>query len=399
MNNYEIRANEQYQSNEIYFNGKPDEDTRNALKGLGMRWNHKKLCWYGFKSADEINAALGGTVEVVATTNTKQEHIKIYWNGIQIDGGELVKTYISKNSDGVIRLYVRDDCSGRLPFDLVDVENETDWYTDYFDTDHTTITPEHALYKYFEYAQKKYEIHDLKRCVSWRKQRIAKGKDRTGIYEKELAEYEQRLAEAEKNLGADPGQPTAEDLAKIESERLARENEIKEKEQAEEQRREENYRCKRGNGKRTLDKFMELFPLKEGDTKVIIEWSEHPAISGFWNDNELEMSLTAADLALGVLDDTQNRERETAIGSGWYDKTSFKIVWTDENGEESSYTGRYDLGDGEHGLINHIANFGEWERTHDTFGKVKENPEEATEILELVKRFRKEVEGCQQQKE
>lgn len=49
---YEIRANSQYNSNEVYFSGKPSEATRNALKALKMRWNGVKKCWYGF--ADEF---------------------------------------------------------------------------------------------------------------------------------------------------------------------------------------------------------------------------------------------------------------------------------------------------------------------------------------------------------
>lgn len=60
-----------------------------------------------------------------------------------------------------------------------------------------------------------------------------------------------------------------------------------------------------------------------------------------------------------------------------------------ENPEESTYQGRYDLGDGEGGLLNHIRNFGEWHRTHEEFGAEKKNPDKTNEILEFVKMLEK----------
>ena len=65
------------------------------------------------------------------------------------------------------------------------------------------------------------------------------------------------------------------------------------------------------------------------------------------------------------------------------------LTLTDENGEDSTYSGRYDIGDGEGGLLNHIRNFGEWHRTHEEFGKEKAIPDETNEILEFVKMLEK----------
>ena len=57
---YQIIANEQYSgSNEIYFDRKPSEEIRDALKSLRMRWHSKKSCWYGFVPAEEIAKAIG----------------------------------------------------------------------------------------------------------------------------------------------------------------------------------------------------------------------------------------------------------------------------------------------------------------------------------------------------
>lgn len=45
---------------EIYFASKPSAEAREALKGLKMRWNGSKKCWYGFASAADVAEALQG---------------------------------------------------------------------------------------------------------------------------------------------------------------------------------------------------------------------------------------------------------------------------------------------------------------------------------------------------
>lgn len=62
---YEIRENAEYNSREVYFDGKPAAETREALKGLKMRWNPKKVCWYGYAAEHEIIAAIQGA-ELIA---------------------------------------------------------------------------------------------------------------------------------------------------------------------------------------------------------------------------------------------------------------------------------------------------------------------------------------------
>lgn len=56
--NYTITVNETYNSKEIYFDSKPGEAIREALKTLKFRWNRKKSCWYGFASESEIIEAI-----------------------------------------------------------------------------------------------------------------------------------------------------------------------------------------------------------------------------------------------------------------------------------------------------------------------------------------------------
>lgn len=61
---YTITLNKQFNSYEVAFLGKPDQETRNNLKHLKYRWNPKKCIWYGFSTEDELVAALsGGTTE------------------------------------------------------------------------------------------------------------------------------------------------------------------------------------------------------------------------------------------------------------------------------------------------------------------------------------------------
>lgn len=62
MTNYEIRENHQYNSREVYFDGKPSRATLDALKALKMRWNRVKSCWYGYaQECDLINAIIANT--------------------------------------------------------------------------------------------------------------------------------------------------------------------------------------------------------------------------------------------------------------------------------------------------------------------------------------------------
>lgn len=59
---YTIRENSEYNSREIYFDGKPAAETREALKALKMRWHGVKKCWYGYATAEDIAAAIAGEI-------------------------------------------------------------------------------------------------------------------------------------------------------------------------------------------------------------------------------------------------------------------------------------------------------------------------------------------------
>lgn len=55
---YEITTNTQYGSIEIYFDGKPAQAIRDALKLLRFRWHGIKKCWYGFAAESAVRDAI-----------------------------------------------------------------------------------------------------------------------------------------------------------------------------------------------------------------------------------------------------------------------------------------------------------------------------------------------------
>lgn len=125
------------------------------------------------------------------------------------------------------------------------------------------------------------------------------------------------------------------------------------------------------NGRKYIEQVAEENPIKEGEPVVTICWSENPAFYS-WEDDELKLSVAAAEIILKHYDEKKHAEQRG------YDKTKFVINWIDaETGEQDEYTGRYDLGDNDGGLIEHIRSFGRWYRTHDEYtGKELENPEQ-----------------------
>lgn len=386
---FTISRNERFGSLEVTFEEKPTAAVREALKGLRFRWNGKRGVWYGFADETAVRAAICGERAEQKTeqktgekSGTPQEHLRIYWNGIKIDGGSLIKCSYSLDNNvnhaESVTIYAR-SYGDSLPRDLFEVRNDTDLYTDYFDKDSATLTPSHPLYKYFRYAAEKAKARDdVKYCERLRAElNSGRREPWAGHYEtlrQDLARREAFIAEFAKHT--DPKQPTAEDLAAIDAARQEAENARREAEHQKELAEREAHMNQRANGRRLIDAETEAHPIADGEPFVVIEWSEHPAFDRY-GDGELRLSVTAAENILRTLDEEQNRIRETPTGCGWYYKTSFTVHYADPiTGEESTYTGRYDLGDGDGGLIEHIRAFGRWYRTH--------NPHTGAEIAEPV---------------
>lgn len=398
--NYTITKNPDYNSVEVSFNGKPSEEVRDALKALRFRWHGQRRVWYGYATEEAVRAAIDGKKPEAAqsaekptkatkkaTTGTAQDHVRIYWNGIKIDGGKLIRCFYSINNNAQIS----GDCvsiSARdysdLPRDLLPVTNDSDIYTDYFDNDRATITPEHPLYKYFLFAAQKARARDAKKHAEYCRENLSKPERWIGqheMYKNDLANDEKQIAEYD--ALRDPGQPAAEDLAEIDRQRQEAENARRAAEHAEDLRQREIYLIQRADGRRLIEAEAEAHPVSEDAPAVLINWSEHPAFDAY-ADDKLTLSVAAAENILRKLDETQHNTRETENGRGWYYKTKFTITGKDESGEAFTYTGRYDLGDGDGGLIQHIRAFGEYYLTHDQFGHKLTEPEESNGAIELA---------------
>ena len=59
--NYRIEENPEKNGIEIYFDDKPEETTRAALKAAGFRWHKVKKCWYGRADRAQVAEMLTGT--------------------------------------------------------------------------------------------------------------------------------------------------------------------------------------------------------------------------------------------------------------------------------------------------------------------------------------------------
>ena len=306
--------------------------------------------------------------------------IRFYWNGIRLNGEKsLVKCFYSlsnsKNDNESVTIYARDGYS--LPRDLFEVKNETDLYTDYFDTDSAILTPDHPLYKYARYAAVKAEIRGLKSHIDYEKKRIESNPRYAKMYN--LEEYLNQRIEQLSSLESekDPGQPTEEDLDKIAQARMEAENARKAAEHEEKLKaREKMIACKNA-GRIFIEETARKYPIREGEPVVTINWSENPAFYS-WEDNELKLSVAAAEIVLKHYDEEVHADEDRG-----YDKTSFTIEFVNEDGEQDTYEGRYDLGDNDGGMIEHIRAFGRFyvEKGHFGNGNVSEEDRETGEAI------------------
>lgn len=100
MTNYEIRENNQFNSREVYFDGKPSRATLDALKALKMRWNHVKSCWYGYaQECDLINAIIANDRDGEDITGEKTEGATVYTDGY-LGGGAVYGSKSDKHLYG-----------------------------------------------------------------------------------------------------------------------------------------------------------------------------------------------------------------------------------------------------------------------------------------------------------
>lgn len=307
--------------------------------------NAEKAAYYS-----EIADRLSATAEQ-PKKKAPETGIRFYWNGIKVNGGRLIPCYFWPDADSVIICAKNYES---LPKEYFTVENDSDIMTDYIDSDSTTLTPEHPLYKYARFVALK---------------GIATGHS----YRKLTAEQAE-----EWGMMKDPGQPTAADLAAVEEMKTAAESARLAAEHAAQLAAREKALRKRSEGRHYIESVAEQHPITDGAPTVEITFSENPAFY-FWTESRdrtrteitihedgtrdektvieqprrrLILSVAAAEVILRRYDEQAHAEQRG------YDKTYFVIRWTDAEKGEQTYEGRYDLGDNDGGLIAHIRAFG-----------------------------------------
>lgn len=136
---YAINKNANFNSLEITFAGKPDEQTRNALKANGYRWHGVRRIWYGYTDEQTIRAALDGvTIENAneQTTNAKtpertaKNRLPSLWERCDVSG---IKQHDKNNLPPVkdIAALLRKELKTRFPevkFSITSTYNTIDAY-------------------------------------------------------------------------------------------------------------------------------------------------------------------------------------------------------------------------------------------------------------------------------
>ena len=101
---YEIRHNPQFNSTEVYFDGKPSESVRDALKALKFRWHSVKRCWYGYASEPS-------TAEAITAASTEEEPTAVvgegYMGGGAVYGSKSHKHLYGSDLSAAIRADLR----------------------------------------------------------------------------------------------------------------------------------------------------------------------------------------------------------------------------------------------------------------------------------------------------
>ena len=134
-----------------------------------------------------------------------QHNIKFVWNGIKIDG-QLYKgnyysgtyTETSNLPEGTITIHM--DRSNTPIIESLEIENNSDSMTDYFETDTVRIKPDSIHYASAVTAANAYEIHMEKVVIRQYEKGFAKhlGTNMEEYYANELSKHKAKLSELEK---------------------------------------------------------------------------------------------------------------------------------------------------------------------------------------------------------
>lgn len=331
-----------------YFTKKAEEEEKRAeaQKSRG----YAESFWKEEEETAEKYRAIAERIkpDSIPAEEEPETGIKFYYNGFKVDGGKLVKVYYSVEP-GLVCVSAK-EYGKQLPEKyFMNVKNETDSQSDYFDTDSATITPEHPLYKYIRYAAITAKIKECEKGIKfYEKQLSSCSASIRRYYESELENRKAHLAEYKAELPDNPGNPSEAEINNISVIKEAEEKAAKAKAEAEAEEKRARIIAEQNAGRIYIDDIRKQYPIIEGQPVVLIHWSEHPAFYSF-KDDELKLSVMAADTILAHYD---------LPSEDGYFKTKYTVFYTDEKtGEEKEYTDRYDLGDNNGGLINLIRSY------------------------------------------
>lgn len=183
---------------------------------------------------------------------------------------------------------------------------------------------------------------------------------------------------------------------------LESENAGRRDEQEAEQAERETVLRRRIAGRCFIDEAEQAHPITLGAPFVEIPFSENPALSACMDQagktgEPLRLSVAAAEIIIRHYDAEVYADPDSA-----YDKTDFVIRYTDEHGQPSTYTGRYDLGCNDGGMISHIRSFGENLRSMGRCGNsqpTEQDEADAAAILALADLLTAEINPAPQQPE
>lgn len=322
----------------------------------------------------------------------KTESIRFFWNGIKVNGGKLIRCfYFTDSRSDSVTISARD--YDHLPRDLFTVKNETDLYTDYFDSDSATLTPAHPLYKYARAAALKAAMRGEPEYIAKLEQAEQDAKTPGRYHWRSAdairAEIDQRQAQLDRNaaeLATLPkGHPTAADVEAVHEMNTAAESARLAREHAEQLERREKAIRTRNENRAFIEQTAAAHPIRDGAPVVTVEWSENGVF-----DDGMKFSVAAAEIIFKTLDEKNYNDQERG-----YDKTSFSIEYTTADGERDTYKGRYDLGDNDGGLIAHIRNFGKFymEKGHFGTGPTDEDKETGAAIVAVADLLEQYTEG------
>ena len=168
---------------------------------------------------------------------------------------------------------------------------------------------------------------------------------------------------------------------------LESENASRRAEQEAEQAEREAVLRRRVAGRCFITETEQAHPITPGAPFVEIPFSENPAFYACTDQSgktgePLRLSVAAAEIIIRHYDAEVYADPDSA-----YDKTDFVIHYTDEHGQPSTYSGRYDLGCDAGGLVSHIRSFGENLRSMGRCGNsqpTEQDEADAAAILALA---------------